>query len=279
MKGKQTVSWDQRWTGNEKFSSAIQSHSKFSLHELGASSLTWCLSSSAKCSIPSSQSIHDKWLWNSHMCQVDIWINAKMFFVKSCCPFVPVPGLLLEMVHPTRKQSILFFSHENSYLSRNKALKNAKIIYEEVTNRKVHMQQPALWMLFLLSHDYFVKHLYWDIILVPLGKSLPPQQPSLILELVVGGKDQGPDWVSDSLGNHSAHLHRETSARVWKVQPGGGGGGGVMSPKQGWWQELVALRQPAQALYALMGPIIFLPSRLNSSTYRPKFQCELNMTT
>lgn len=177
MKGKQTVSWDQRWTGNEKFSSAIQSHSKFSLHELGASSLTWCLSSSAKCSIPSSQSIHDKWLWNNHICQVDIWINAKMFFVKSCCPFVPVPGLLLEMVHPTRKQSILFFSHENSYLSRNKALKNAKIIYEEVTNRKVHMQQPALWMLFLLSHDYFVKHLYWDIILVPLGKSLPPRHP------------------------------------------------------------------------------------------------------
>lgn len=49
----------------------------------------------------------------------------------------------------------------------------------------------------------------------------------------MGGKDQGPDWVSDSLGNHSTHLHRETSARVWKVQPGGGGGGGGHESKAG----------------------------------------------
>lgn len=91
----------------------------------------------------------------------------------------------------------------------------------------------------------------------------------------MGGKDQGPDWVSDSLGNHSTHLHRETSARVWKVQPGGGGGGGGHESKAG----VVTGANGAEALYALMGPIIFLPSRLNSSTYRPKFQCELNMTT
>lgn len=135
-----------------------------SQYKLGGSPLTWCCSSSAKGSIPSSQSISDKCSWNSYTYQAHIWINSNQL-LKTACQVTTLPfsfcinTVLIDGASHQNPKWFMSLKWRQIYWSINKALKNAKIFYEEVTNRKkVHnllLETGHAWPVWNLLFAYF----------------------------------------------------------------------------------------------------------------------------
>lgn len=120
-------------TGNAEISAAIQNYANISLHELGASSLAWCLSSPpAKWSIPPFTKHNYKWLWNSSTSQVYVWVKAKLIIKDGLSGHAALhfldEGRTLKWCITLESQVLFcFFKWKQIYWLRNKALKNAKI--------------------------------------------------------------------------------------------------------------------------------------------------------